>query len=411
MQYDSILVRFGELFLKGRNRSRFIGRMYRTAKAKLNLFPEVSLELKYDHILVALNGADAATVMKQLDYVFGIHSYALGTLCESDMESICRTALPVAIEACKDGQSIKFETTRGWKKFPGTAISISQQVARHVEEHAPAGTIHFNVKEPDETIRIMIKQKHTLVVSKIVKASGGMPVGLNGRTLLMLSGGLDSPVAGYLMMKRGLEVEGVHFESPPHTSLRARQKVYDLAEKMARFLPDETFRLHIVPFTQLQQELFTHVPENYGMTIMRRMMYRIADAVAEREKIRLLSNGESLGQVASQTPESMWSINAVSSLPVIRPVACLDKSEVVAIARQIETFDISVRPFEDCCTLFVPRNPATRPKKERCEAYEKAFEWESLIRECVENTEIIEIRAGHPIALDNGTTDEISSLL
>jgi len=218
-------------------------------------------------------------------------------------------------------------------------------------------------------------------------------------------------VAGYLMMKRGIEVEGLHFESPPYTTVRARQKVYDLAEKMARFLPNETFRLHIVPFTKLQKELFANVPQSYGMTIMRRMMYRVSAGVAERENIRLLSNGESLGQVASQTPESMWAINAVSSMPVIRPVACMDKSEIVEIAKRIDTFDISTRPFEDCCTVFVPKNPATKPKRDKCELFEKQFDWESLVQECIEQAETIEIRAGQPVSLDNDTTDEICSLL
>ncbi len=411
MQYDSILVRFGELFLKGKNRHRFVDRLFQTAQRKLAAFPKVELGLKYDHILVTLNGADERAVIRQLDFVFGIHSYALGTLCESNMESICKTALPVAVEACKGGRRIKFETKRGWKKFPGTSISVSQQVAEYVGGHAPPEAVNYNVKQPDQTIHILIKPQHTLVVSKVVPASGGLPVGLNGRTLLMLSGGLDSPVAGYLMMKRGLVTEGLHFESPPYTTARARQKVYDLAEKLARFLPDETFRLHIVPFTTLQKELFEQVPQSYGMTIMRRMMYRVSAGVAEKHQIRLLSNGESLGQVASQTPDSMWSINAVTSMPIIRPVACMDKSEIVDVAKAIDTFDISTRPFEDCCTLFVPRNPVTKPKRDKCEQFEKHFDWGPLVQECVEKTETVEIRAGHPISLDSGTTDEICSLL
>lgn len=411
MQYDAILVRFGELFLKGKNRHRFVGRLFQTAKTKLAAFPDVVLELKYDHILVTLNGADDHAVVQQLDFVFGIHSYALGKICESSMEAICQTALPVALEACKAGKAIKFETKRGWKKFPATSIAVSQQVAEYVGEHAPEGSVAYNVKHPDQTIRILIKPGHTLVVSKIVPASGGLPVGLNGRTLLMLSGGLDSPVAGYLMMKRGLQVEGLHFESPPYTTARARQKVYDLAEKMAHFLPNGIFRLYVIPFTRLQKDLFAHIPESYGMTIMRRMMYRVAAGVAERHKIRLLSNGESLGQVASQTPDSMWAINAVTSMPIIRPVACMDKSEIVEIAKKIDTFDISIRPFEDCCTVFVPKNPSTAPKKDKCEKFEMSFDWAPLVQECIDNTEIIEIRAGYPITLDSGTTDEICSLL
>ncbi len=411
MQYDSILVRFGELFLKGKNRRRFIDRLFQTAKTKLAMFPGVVLEIKYDHILVTLNGADERAVIRQLDYVFGIHSYALGKICESSMESICSTALPVAIEACQGGQAIKFETRRGWKKFPGTSITVSQQVAEYVAENAPAGSVNYNVKHPDQTIHILIKPEHTLVVARLVPASGGIPVGLNGRTLLMLSGGIDSPVAGYLMLKRGLQLEGLHFESPPYTTARARQKVYDLAEKLAHFHPDGRFRLHVVPFTELQKELFAHASDSYGMTVMRRMMYRVAAGLAERRGIRLLSNGESLGQVASQTPDSMWAINAVTSMPVVRPVACMDKSEIVEIAKRIETFDISIRPYEDCCTVFVPKYPSTAPKKEKCEMFERKFEWAPLVQKCIDRTETIEIQAGHPIMLDGDTTDAICSLL
>lgn len=411
MHYDSIIVRFGELFLKGKNRKQFIDRLLNTIRLKLKTFPEVALELKYDHALVTLNGADDRAVLKQLDYVFGIHSCALGKICESTIEAICETALPVAQEACKDGKSIKFETRRGWKNFPSTSIEVSQQTARYVGENAPSGSIHFNVANPDLAIHILIKPEHTMVVSEIVPASGGLPIGLNGRSLLMLSGGLDSPVAGYLMMKRGLQVEGLHFESPPYTTARARQKVYDIAEKLAHFLPNGKFRLHVVPFTDLQKEIFANVPESYGMTIMRRMMYRVSAGVAEWNRIRLLSNGESLGQVASQTPDSMWAINAVTEMPIVRPVACMDKDEITIIAKKIDTFDISIRPFEDCCTVFVPKSPATAPKKDKCELFESKFDWQPLVQECIEKTEIIDVEAGRPISLDSDTTDEICSLL
>lgn len=411
MHYDSILVRFGELFLKGKNRRQFIDRLFNTIKTKLRPFPDVQAVLKYDHILVILNGADHREVLKQLDYVFGIHSYALGKRCDSTMESIAQTALPVAMEACRDGASIKFETRRGWKKFPATSIEVSQQVAAYVGLHAPDGAICFNVAQPDRTVHLLIKEDHTLVVSEIVPAGGGLPIGLNGRALLMLSGGLDSPVAGYLMMKRGLQIEGLHFESPPYTTVRARQKVYDIAERMAHFHPNDTFRLHLVPFTQLQKEIFAHVPEAYGMTIMRRMMYRIAAGIAERRSIRLLCSGESLGQVASQTPESMWAINAVTTMPMVRPVACLDKDEITVIAKKIGTYEISIRPFEDCCTVFVPKHPSTAPKKEKCERFEEQFEWEALVQACIEKTARIEIRAGQPVSLDQDTTDEIGELL
>jgi tRNA uracil 4-sulfurtransferase len=411
MQYEAIFLRFGELFLKGKNRQKFIDRLSQTVRNKLAGFSGVSIQQTRDHILVFLNGVDCQAVLSQLDYVFGIHSYALGKVCDSTMESICETALPLAREACRDGRSIKFETKRGWKQFPLESIAVSQQVALYVGTNAPQGEITFNVKAPDQIIRLLIKPKHTMVVAKVLPASGGLPIGINGRSLLMLSGGLDSPVAGYLMMKRGLQVEALHFESPPYTTVRARQKVYDLAEKMAHYLPNGLFKLHVVPFTALQKEIFAHVPASYGMTIMRRMMYRVTAGVAERHAIRLLANGESLGQVASQTPDSMWAINAVTDIPVIRPVACMDKTEIMALAEKIGTYAISNRPFEDCCTVFVPKSPATAPKKDKCELYERAFDWAPLVQACIDNTEVVEVRAGEPIALDDDTTSEICALL
>ncbi|QBG46671.1 tRNA 4-thiouridine(8) synthase ThiI [Verrucomicrobia bacterium S94] len=411
MQYDAILIRLGELFLKGKNRQRFVDRLFQTAKNKLAGFPELKLEKERDHFMVMLNGTDCESVLKQLDLVFGIHSYALGTMCESDMDAICATALPAAIRACKNRKSIKFESKRNWKKFGLNSIEISQRVAQYVGTHAPEGSIKFNVKQPDLVIRVFVKEHQTLIVSEVRPAAGGLPIGLNGRALLMLSGGLDSPVAGYFMMKRGLVVEGIHFESPPYTTVRARQKVYDLAEKMAHYLPRGKMLIHIVPFTKLQRAIFDNVPESYGMTVMRRMMYRVTEHIANDRKIRLLANGESLGQVASQTPDSMWAINAVTHLPVIRPLACMDKVDIMETARRIDTYDISIRPFEDCCTVFVPKYPSTSPSLKKCEKYEGFFDWAPLVEKCAQAAETVTVEAGKPIRLDTDTTDEICSLL
>jgi len=411
MQYDAILICMGELFLKGKNKYRFIDRLLQTVQRRLSVFPDLTIKRANDHFLVMLHGTDYKAVIRQLDFIFGIHSYALGKVSDTSLEAIRETALPVALQACSDGSSIKFETKRSWKQFPLTSIQVSQQVAAYVGEQAAEGSIRFNVARPDRVVSILIKPQHTLVVGERVPAAGGLPIGLNGRALLMLSGGIDSPVAGYLMMKRGLALEGIHFESPPHTTVRARQKVYDLAEKLAHYLPDGKMRLHIVPFTELQKALFEQVPESYGMTVMRRMMYRIAAGVANRRNIRMLANGESLGQVASQTPDSIWAINAVTDLPVIRPVACMDKVDIMALARKIDTYDISIRPFEDCCTVFVPKFPMTAPKKEKCILYENSFDWEPLVQECIDRTDTVEITAGRTISLDGDTTDRICSLL
>jgi len=276
---------------------------------------------------------------------------------------------------------------------------------------AQNSNIKIDLDKPKLKIKISVRENESFVVSKEVKASGGLPIGLNGSSLLMLSGGLDSPVAGYLMMKRGISVAGLHFDSPPYTSPRARQKVLDIAEKLAHYMPNGKFTVWLVPFTKLQKEIFSHIPDSYGMTIMRRMMYRIAEGVSKKLGVELISNGESLGQVASQTPISMNTINSVISTPVIRPVACMDKTEIIKIANKIDTYEISIRPYEDCCTIFLPKNPATAPKIDKCETYEKRFDWQPFIDECVENIEPVVVTAGNPIRVDEDTSDEICALL
>lgn len=409
MKYDAIIVRFGELFLKGKNRRAFIDRTVSTIRLKLQHLENKKITSNNDSVLIMLHGDDSDEVIKGLNYVFGLKSYGLCKLCETDLEKIKEKALEVATELYGDGETkIKVESKRRWKKFPLNSIEISQQVAYHIGMNSNIDPV---VRDYEQLIRVNVREKDTLIISKQIDALGGMPVGSAGRTLLMLSGGLDSPVAAYLLMKRGLKIEALHFESPPHTSVKAKQKVFDLAAKLAHFMPNSKIVIHAVPFTKLQKEIFAKCSESYGMTIMRRMMYRVADRYARKKKVSILSNGESLGQVASQTPESMVAINAVTNLPVIRPVGCMDKTEIMKIAHQIDTYDISIRPFEDCCTVFVPKNPSTKPKVEKCEEYERRFNWDELVDECVHNIEKIVIEAGKPIQLDEETTDEICSLL
>jgi thiamine biosynthesis protein ThiI len=408
MQYDGIIATFGEVFLKGKNRGRFIDRSLRTVKVRLKEFDQLTYRKTHANLNISLNGSDPDLVIEKLSTVFGIQRYQLYTYCESDIEAMEKTTLAVVKALDNDGKRIKVVVTRGFKQFPFKSPEIAGRVGRYIAENSD---VPLDILNPDLKVKIQVQKARTFIVSKEIPGLGGLPIGINGSSLLMLSGGLDSPVAGYLMMKRGIEIEGLHFDSPPYTSPRARQKVLDLAEKLSHYMPDGRMVVHIVPFTALQKAIFGSVQESYGMTIMRRMMYRVSERVAERIGCALISNGESLGQVASQTPQSMLAINSVIRMPVIRPVACMDKIEIMALARKIDTHDISIRPYEDCCTVFVPKSPATAPTQKRCEQCEARFDWEPLLDACVEGVESITVEAGHPVRIDADTSDEICSLL
>jgi len=406
VKYDIIYATFGEIFLKGKNKMDFVKRIVKTFAKKIDGLP-ISYSYTDDHILIELNGCDDGDVCRELDKIFGLHSYFLGKTCRNEIDDICKTALEVVQQDTNEGEKIRFETKRGWKQFPIKSTDVSKIVADFVEKNAGA---NCGVVNPDKTVFITIKPHFTIISAKKIIALGGLPVGISGRALLMLSGGIDSPAAGYLMMKRGLLIDCLHFESPPHTSVKAKQKVFDIAEKLAYFLPHGKMNVYFAPFTRLQKEIFANVPQNYAMTIMRRMMLRIADEIAKKYETTLLATGENIGQVASQTPQSISVINAVCAAPVIRPLACMDKNEIVEIAKKIETFDISIRPFEDCCTLFVPPNPATAPNIEKAQKFESGWNWRELVDKCVEDTKKVVVCAKNPIILDEETTEEICKL-
>ena len=239
----------------------------------------------------------------------------------------------------------------------------------------------------DIILNIEIRNEGTYIYTNEVSGIGGYPVGVQGKGMLMLSGGIDSPVAGYLALKRGVDLECLYFESPPHTSLEAKNKVITLASIINKY--SGNIKVHVVPFTKLQEAIYKSVPDTYIITIMRRMMYRIAERMSKKRNCKIIINGESIGQVASQTLTSMSVINNVTNMPVIRPVACLDKLEIIDIANKIDTYKTSILPFEDCCTIFVPRHPVINPELEKCIEYEKLFDYESLIDECIRNIETI----------------------
>ena len=390
MMYNKILVRYGDLTLKGRNRKIFVQRVVNLVKEKLDGL-KTTLEITHDRIYVAINGEDTNEIIKRLSYVSGIVSYSLVVRVDTttDMQAIKDAAVSLINEQIKGDVKFKIESKRSDKTFPLTSLEISKEVSSYVLKHCK--NLHVDVHNPEETLYIELRNKDTYLYLKDIPGMGGFPVGVAGKGLLMLSGGIDSPVAGYLAMKQGVEIECVHFESTPLTSIESAQKVVDLVKKMAKYAPKNRIKIHFVPFKELHMALLDNVPESYNITIMRRMMYRITSKLCEKFGALCIVNGESVGQVASQTLGSMHTINSVTNTPIIRPVVTYDKNQIIKIARMIDTYDISIKPFEDCCTVYVPKSPATAPTIEKSVLFEKSFDYETLVNEAVENVKTISI--------------------
>lgn len=388
MMYDRILVRYGEISTKGRNRNKFIDRLRKNIKRLLSDFPQAEIKADRDRMFILLNGEDSEEVGKRIKKVFGIQSFSPAIKVEKDIEKMQDTALELFRKVHKPGQTFKITAKRSDKTFELDTNEINSTFGGHILRNTDGLTV--DVRNPDINLLIEIRKEAAYISAETIKGAGGLPAASGGKGMLMLSGGIDSPVAGYLTMKRGLEVEGVHFFSPPFTSERAKQKVIDLSEKLAEVTGH--FALHIVPFTEIQQAIHKQVPENYTMTTTRRLMLRITDAIREKQGGLAIITGESLGQVASQTLESMYAINEVTSTPIIRPLITMDKLEIMDIAHEIDTHDISIRPYEDCCTVFVPASPKTKPKLEKVQNFESYFDFEELIQKAVEGTERIVIQ-------------------
>ena len=388
MMYDQILVRFGDLTLKGKNQKEFLRRLYSLMDLKMKGL-NVTIERAHDRIYIHLNDADINEVEKRLQLVSGISSYSLVTKCSNDLQVIKETALALMKEIVTTNTLFKIETKRANKNYHLTSLEVTKHVSGYVL--ANHSLLKVDVHNPEVILHLELKGDSCYLYNKEIRAMGGFPVGVAGKGLLMLSGGIDSPVAGYLAMKQGIEIECVHFESTPLTSIESAQKVVDLVKKMSKYAPKNTIKLHMIPFKEMHMALLDNVPESYNITIMRRMMYRIATKLAEKKKCLCLVNGESVGQVASQTLGSMNTINSVTNIPVIRPLCTYDKADIIRISRHIDCFELSIKPFEDCCTVYVPKAPATSPKKEKAELFEKAFDYETLVNEAVENVNTISI--------------------
>lgn len=378
-----VLIKYGELTTKKGNRKFFINTLYQNLKKKLNNL-DVKISRDISRMYIEFSDNDLDLVLKKLNQVFGIHTYQVAYKIETDSEAIKNLA--VTIMENKVG-TFKVETKRANKNFPIQSTEFSRQLGGLILKNNSQLTV--DVHNPDTTLMIEILDRYTYLYTDKYFGLGGYPVGTQPRGMLMLSGGIDSPVAGYLALKRGVKIDAVYFEAIPHTSLEARNKVIDLSKKLCQYT--DRIRLHIVPFTNIQEAIYKECNPEYCITIMRRMMYRIMEKLAKRNKGLVIINGESIGQVASQTLTSMSVINSVTNMPVIRPVACLDKLEIIDIAKKIDTYDISILPFEDCCTIFVPKHPVINPNLQECLINEEKFDYNKMIEDTVNNVMTITI--------------------
>jgi len=385
MNYDHILIRYGEMSLKGKNLKQFVARLYENVKMKLANFSNIQIKRNRSRMYILLNGEDPEPIMEQLKDVFGIQSFSLAIKSESEEEQIKEAAM-FALTEPEDVKTFKVSVRRVDKNFPIGSQDMNRVLGGHLLSNTEGYSV--DVHNPDIELQVEIRKDGTYITSKKIPGAGGLPVGTSGKSLLLLSGGIDSPVAGYLSMKRGVELEAIHFHSPPYTSERSKQKVMDLAKQLTRF--GHKLRVHVVPFTKLQQTIYREIPEGYGMTVMRRLMMKISERVAEKEGILSFTTGESLGQVASQTMESMNTINEVTNYPIIRPLVSMDKLEIIDISKRIDTYDISIRPYEDCCTVFVPSQPKTRPTREKIHELEAKVDFSKELEETLESIEVIE---------------------
>lgn len=391
-----ILIRYGELSTKGRNKKMFTQKLASNIKKALVDFPQVKVIPDYDFMYLDLHEAPEEAVIEKVKPIFGIQSISPVYIIEKDMEVAKKVVLDLLSQEDLEGKTFKIMTKRSDHTFEMDTIQINLFLGDAVLEAFP--NIKVQLKQPDITVRIDVRRDHLMVSLKTIQGAGGLPVGTSGRVMLMLSGGIDSPVAGYLAMKRGMEIKCVHFASPPYTSPQALEKTKLLAAKIARF--GGSIQFLTVPFSRIQEEIKKSVPEAYLMTIMRRFMLRITDELRKNAKALAIANGESVGQVASQTLESMLAINDVTNTPIIRPVATMDKLDIIKVAEEIDTFELSIQPFEDCCTVFAPPSPKTKPKLDKARKYEARLNVEELIKEAVEGTVIEEITANYTTAVE-----------
>lgn len=388
MEYlaKQIMIRYGELSIKGKNKKDFINLLNKNIK---NALKDFHLETKatHDHIYIYVDvNQDLTPILNVLKDISGIHAFSIVYQIKPEINEI--VAFCSDFIKSKEGSTFKINCKRSDKSYPYRSMDVINKVAGKILNDNK--NIKVDVHNPDISLNIEIRQNGVFVFFDTIKGCGGFPLGSIGKALMMLSGGIDSPVASYLMMKRGIALEFIHFAAPPYTQMAVIDKLKDICHKLNKYQPQ--IRLIIVPFTKIQEEIYKNSDESYAITIMRRRMYEIASIIAKRRKCLAICNGESIGQVASQTLDSMGVIDVCAKLPVIRPLAIFDKLDIISIAQKIGTFDISIRPFEDCCTIFKPKNPKTVPHMDKVEEYEAKINYNELVQEACNNVETMIIK-------------------
>lgn len=379
------LIKYGEIALKGKNRAKFENKLRQNIKENLKGTDIGPVRKIYGRLLIEVSEFDQ-DIIDQIRKVFGIISVSPAIFVGLNLEEIYDASLMLLKQS--QGETFKVSARRSNKGFPMTSPEICREVGHHLLINTEGLTV--DVHNPDTEIFVEVRAEGSFVYTQGYPGNGGLPVGVTGKGIILISGGIDSPVAGWLTMKRGVEIVGLHFHSHPFTSERAKEKVLDLVRELAGY--QGSVKVYINHFTEIQKEIKENCPRELYITIMRRMMFRIAALVAKKEEALALITGESIGQVASQTLESMEVINKVVDIPVIRPLVTMDKIEIMDLAQKINTYDISIQPYEDCCTLFLPENPATRPKLHKVLEAEENLDIEGLIEESMEKTEVVYIQ-------------------
>lgn len=390
MQYTEIMVRYGELSTKGKNRRSFIDRLGTNVRHTLHDFKKLDIKANRDRMHIQLNGEDSDKVISRLRDVFGIQNFSPSIKVERELDKVQATAVALIKEMFHPGMTFKVNTRRSDHDFKYDTNELNDLIGSYVLENIPE--IKVKMKDPDVTLRVEVRTNGIFLSHEKIKGAGGMPVGTAGKGMMMLSGGIDSPVASYLALKRGVDIEMVHFFSPPYTSEQALNKAKELTARLAKY--SGRIKFIQVPFTEIQETVKHDVPSGYLMTVQRRFMLRLTAALAQKRDGLAIFNGEALGQVASQTMESMAAINEVTTMPVIRPVVSMDKTEIIDIAQKIDTFDLSIMPFEDCCTIFAPPSPKTKPRIDKAKEYEERLDVDGLMERALAGIKITEIKVG-----------------
>lgn len=401
MQYTEVMVRYGELSTKGKNRKDFIGRLAGNVTRALQDFPEIEIHPKHDRMHIVLNGAPFEKIDQRLKLVFGIQTYSPTIKVDKNLDAIKKASLELMQATFKDGMTFKVNTRRSNHDFEYDTNQLNMMIGDYLFDNMD--NLKVQMKKPDLVLRIEVRQDAIYISNQLLHGAGGMPVGTAGKAVMMLSGGIDSPVASYLAMKRGVEIDMVHFFSPPYTTEKALAKAKELTGILANYSGKINFIA--VPFTEIQEQIKEKLPEGYLMTIQRRFMLQLADRIRAMRGGLAIFNGESVGQVASQTLESMVAINDVTSTPVLRPVATMDKTEIIKLAEQIGTFDLSIEPFEDCCTIFAPPRPKTKPKLDEARKLEDRLDAEGMIQRAIDGMEITPIYPNQKFLDDKAQED------